>query len=257
MADEPRYRCVAKLRRHTHWARRRRPVKQSVRAVRGAGQFRRGPVERPRRVRFARRHAHGVERVERSARPDAARAHGLGAAPASSRQHSTTTRGAQVMCVAALPNGRVVSGSWDRMLKVWDVSSCRCVRTLRGHTNTARRRRPVDNTRRRRDGRRSCVSPPCRTATSCPGRPTARSWCGTSRPASAARHYAGTWTRHGAGVQSNRAVDRSSTPRGRRSRASPSCRTAASCPGRPTARSWCRTCRPASAARYGAGTRSP
>ena len=105
---------------------------------------------------------------------------------------SSTPRRAQVQCVAVLQNGRVVSGSRDDTLKVWDVSSSECLRTLTGHYDVVRRRRPVDNTRRRRDGRRSCVSPPCRTATSCPGRPTARSWCGTSRPASAARYGAGT-----------------------------------------------------------------
>ena len=52
--------------------------------------------------------------------------------------------GAQVRCVAALPNGRVVSGSWDNTLKVWDVLRGRLVRTLRGHVDSARRRRPVE-----------------------------------------------------------------------------------------------------------------
>ena len=33
---------------------------------------------------------------------------------------SSTPRRAQVKCVAALSNGRVVSGSYDRTLKVWD-----------------------------------------------------------------------------------------------------------------------------------------
>ena len=32
---------------------------------------------------------------------------------------SSTPRGAQVYCVAALPDGRVVSGSYDGTLKVW------------------------------------------------------------------------------------------------------------------------------------------
>jgi F-box/WD-40 domain protein 7 len=57
---------------------------------------------------------------------------------------SSTPRGAQVICVAVLPNGGVVSGSRDETLKVWDVSSGRCLHTLSGHTNQARRRRPVE-----------------------------------------------------------------------------------------------------------------
>ena len=52
------------------------------------------------------------------------------------------------MCIVALSNGRVVSGSRDRTLKVWDVSSGQCLRTLSGHTGSARRRRLVDTTHR-------------------------------------------------------------------------------------------------------------
>ena len=43
-----------------------------------------------------------------------------------------------------LPNGNVVSGSWDFTLKVWDPSSGQCLRTLTGHAHWARRRRPVE-----------------------------------------------------------------------------------------------------------------
>ena len=57
---------------------------------------------------------------------------------------SSTPRRAQVFCVVVLPNGRVVSGSQDRTLKVWDVSTSECLRTLTGHTDWARRRRPVE-----------------------------------------------------------------------------------------------------------------
>jgi len=56
---------------------------------------------------------------------------------------SSTPRGAQVECVAALSNGRIVSGSGDRTLKVWDASSGACLQTLRGHRRTVRGRRPV------------------------------------------------------------------------------------------------------------------
>ena len=54
-----------------------------VDAVRGAGQLRRRPAARPRRVRIGRQHAQGLGRVERSVPPDAARSRGLCAAPAS------------------------------------------------------------------------------------------------------------------------------------------------------------------------------
>jgi WD40 repeat protein len=36
------------------------------------------------------------------------------------------------------PDGRrVVSGSWEE-LKVWDISTGKCVATLRGHSNSVR-----------------------------------------------------------------------------------------------------------------------
>ena len=131
-----------------------------------------------------------------------------------SNKASEQQSGAQDLCVAALPDGRVVSGSGDRTLKVWDVSRGRLVRTLRGHTDSARRRRPVEPiARRRRDGRRSGVSPPCRTTASCPGRGTTRSRCGTCREVGSSGRCAGTRTQRGAGVQSTQRVDRSSTQR--------------------------------------------
>ena len=57
---------------------------------------------------------------------------------------SPTPRRAQVNCVAVLPNGNIVSGSRDRSLKVWDVSSEQCLHTLSGHAGWARRRRQVE-----------------------------------------------------------------------------------------------------------------
>ena len=76
--------CLKTLRGHTGSVRRRRPVKQSVRAIRGAGQFSRHPAKRPHRVRVE-RYAQGVAEVDRRVPPDADRAHGLGVAPASSQ----------------------------------------------------------------------------------------------------------------------------------------------------------------------------
>jgi len=55
---------------------------------------------------------------------------------------SSTPRGAQVECVTALPNDRVVSGSLDNSLRVWDASTSECIQTLR-QTEYARRLRPA------------------------------------------------------------------------------------------------------------------
>ena len=41
---------------------------------------------------------------------------------------------APVNCVAVLPDGRVVSGSSDNTLRVWDTDTGQCLQTLEGHT---------------------------------------------------------------------------------------------------------------------------
>jgi WD40 repeat protein len=43
-----------------------------------------------------------------------------------------------VSCVVAMPDGRrVVSGSYDKTLRVWDVDTGECVRELKGHSEVS------------------------------------------------------------------------------------------------------------------------
>ena len=156
---------------------------------------------------------------------------------------SSTPRRAQVRCVAGLPNGDVVSGSWDGTLKVWDASSGACLRTLgdnmrtpSGHGSLARRRSVVVG----RSPQVECVavlpsgdivlgsrSDDC----------TLQVWDASS--AECLQTLRGHRRGVGVGVQSNCASISRRRREGRRSIASPSCRTATSCPGRGTRRSRC------------------
>ena len=163
----------------------------------------------------------------------------------------STQRGTQVWGVAALSEGRVVSGSRDRTLKVWDVSSGQCLHTLSGHTGSVRRRRPVDTTRR------SLVDA-ARGAGQLRRRPAER----RRRVRGVGPHAQGVGRverrvppdaerAHVPGAAPGSSRTKASIARrrreGRRSGASPPCRTAASCPGRRTARSRCGTRRALSA----------
>ena len=199
MAAQSRYRCAATLRGHTGRARRRRPVEPRVdcsSTPRGAQVYCVAALPNGRVVSGG-WESDGTHKVWDASTGECLRTLTRHTDWARRRRpveprvdRWSTPRGAQVLCVAALPSGRVVSGSCGAFggVGMWDVSTGKYLCTLRGHTDRARRRRPVEPrsiARRRRDGRRSLASPSCRTAASCPGRPTARSRCGTRRALSA------------------------------------------------------------------------
>ena len=174
---------------HTGAARRRRPVDTTRRllvdAATGTGSERRCPFERQHRVRVGRQHAQSVGRVERTVPPDAARAHGLRATPASSqtvrRLLADTSTGAGLVrrrpadrrrrVRVARPHAQGV-GRRDRHLPDADRAHGLCAAPAPSRT-------PPLIARRRSKGRRSTASPSCRTAASCPARGTTRSRCGT------------------------------------------------------------------------------
>ena len=253
MPTQSRYQCVATLHGRTNRVRRRRPVKQSVRAIRGAGQVRRRPAERPRRVRIGRQHAHGVGPVERPVPPDAAGSRGLCAAPASRRtahrslidaatgaglvRRRPPERPRRVRLVGqhAQGVGRVARSARPDATRARGLSaapaSSRTARLMLVDTVTGAgllRRRPAERPRRVR-----VVGPHAH---------------GVGRRD---RHLPDADRAHGlcAAPASSRAAPLIARRRskGRRSTASPSCRTATSSPGRATVRSGCGGGRPASA----------
>ena len=157
-------------------------------AARGAGLVRRRPAERQRRVRVVRPHAQCVGRVERAVPPDADRAHTRSAAPASSRTACRSlvdfATGAGPVCRRAVEGPRRVRIVGRNAQGVGRVERSVPLHAARAHglgaaPASCQTKRPSNQ------GRRSSVSSRCRTAASCPGRSTARSRCGTSRPVSA------------------------------------------------------------------------
>ena len=48
--------------------------------------------------------------------------------------HTLQGHRSSVLCVAALPRDRIVSGSRDKTLRVWDVTEGLCLQTMRAHT---------------------------------------------------------------------------------------------------------------------------
>ena len=150
-----------------------------------AGQVRRRPAERPRRVRVVGPHAQGVGRVEQRVPPDADRAHELCAAPASSRtaRRSLVDAARNAGPVRRRPAERPRHIRLERRHAqgMGPVERSMPPHADRAHepcAAPASSRHNASIARRRRDGRRSCASSPCRTAASCPGRATARSRCG-------------------------------------------------------------------------------
>ena len=61
---------------------------------------------------------------------------GLGRVMKAQCLHTLRGHRSSVLCVAALPRDRIVSGSRDKTLRVWDVSEGggNCLQTMRGHT---------------------------------------------------------------------------------------------------------------------------
>ena len=47
-------------------------------------------------------------------------------------------RGGGVNCVSVLPDGRIVSGSSDNTISVWNTNSGQCTMTLKGHNGSVR-----------------------------------------------------------------------------------------------------------------------
>ena len=259
MAALRRYRCAATLTGHTNGARRRRPVdttrRSLVDAARGAGLLRRRAVERPRHFRGGQQ-AQGVGPVERRLPPDADRAHGLRAAPASGRTAHRSlvdaATGAGLLRRRPAARQRRVRVERPHAQGVERVeqrvppdaerahvpgaapgsSLTRRVRSLVDAATGAGlvRRRPVERPRRVRVVRQHAQGVG-RDERSVP-------------PYAERAHVLGaapTSSRHNASIARRRRD-------GRRSNASsPSCRTAASCPGRATSRSRCGTCRAVSA----------
>ena len=265
MAALRRYRCVATLTGYTDGARRRRPVEPRVDCS-STPRGRRSNASP--RCRTAASFL-GVNMATTRSRSGTRRAVSASGGCAGSdgprltgRRH--TQRGAGVQSIdcsvrrsdgrrsSASPSCRTTVSCPGRTLARSRCGTCRAAPASgRWGTRGMRRAGVQSNSasiaRRRREGRRSIASPPCRTATSCPGRATIRSRSGTCRAVGASGRCTGTRTQRGAGVQSNNASIARRRREGRRYSASPPSRTPASCPGRATKRSRSGTRRPVSA----------
>ena len=40
------------------------------------------------------------------------------------------------MCLAVLPDGKLVSGSYDKTIKIWDPDTGECIKTLKGNSDS-------------------------------------------------------------------------------------------------------------------------
>jgi WD40 repeat protein len=43
-----------------------------------------------------------------------------------------------IACLLELPDGNIISASWDSKIKIWSIKACECIKTLEGHKGTIR-----------------------------------------------------------------------------------------------------------------------
>jgi len=53
----------------------------------------------------------------------------------------------RVNCLVYLGNSRLVSGSWDDTIKIWNITTRECIQTLKGHWGSVCSLAYIDDTR--------------------------------------------------------------------------------------------------------------
>ena len=51
-----------------------------------------------------------------------------------------------VFCLLLLNNGNLVSGSTDKTIKIWDLETFECLKTLNGHSDRVKKIEKLPNT---------------------------------------------------------------------------------------------------------------